>query len=78
MVVRIDSPLDVRKDRMRLRGDSEDRIESRIKHDEIAFKDIDNYAMRLYNNRIKVSDIITIGDDIYNMFFRETEKEENV
>lgn len=78
MVVYIDSPFDVRKDRMRLRGDSEDRIESRIKHDEIAFKDIDNYAMRLYNNRIKVDDVITIGDDIYNMFFREIEREENV
>lgn len=78
MVVCVDSPLDVRKDRMRLRGDSEDKIKSRIEHDEMAFKDIDNYAMRLYNNRIKVDDVITIGDDIYNMFFREIEKEENV
>lgn len=71
MVVQINAPLDVREDRMRLRGDSEEEIKSRIKHDETAFTNVDNYTMKLYNNKIKVTDIITIGDDIYNMFFRE-------
>tara|TARA_R110000803_G_scaffold63575_3_gene124277 strand:+ start:6813 stop:7292 length:480 start_codon:yes stop_codon:yes gene_type:complete len=49
-IIYLDIPLKVRKDRLRLRGDLNDKIERRLEADEVDFKDFTNYDIVINNS----------------------------
>ena len=74
MPIYIYSSTPVRKDRMRERGDSDEKIMGRLEHDIKAFENINDYAMRTYiNDDMSMKDIKYIAKDLYDDFFREKE-----
>ena len=70
MVVYIHADKRTRRKRMAKRGDKEHKIRQRIAHDELAFANVDEYAMHQYNN-IEEGDVEKIATDIYRKFFRD-------
>lgn len=76
MVVHIYAPTELRKMRMSYRGHDVNAIETRLKIDAEKFANVRNYAIFTYvNTDDALNDVIEIGEDIYDTFFRE---EENV
>ena len=72
IVIGVDVNESKRRLRMRLRGDPEKNIEQRIRHDDVAFKNLETIAYTVYLNN-KPTDITAIADDIYTKFFCEGE-----
>ena len=70
MVVYIHANKRVRRKRMARRGDKEYKIRQRIAHDELAFANVDEYAMYRYSN-VEEGDVEKIATDIYRKFFRD-------
>ena len=70
MVVYIHADKCIRRHRMEKRGDSMYKIKQRITNDELAFANVDEYAIYQYDN-IKEEDIEKIAISIYRMFFKD-------
>lgn len=70
MVIYIDVDKKTRRERMRKRGDGQDKVDKRIKHDEESFGDVDEYAFKTYLNNT-FSDLDRIVNDIYYLFFMD-------
>ena len=70
MVIYIDVDKKTRRERMRKRGDGQNKVDKRIKHDEESFGDVDEYAFKTYTNKT-FSDLDRIVNDIYYLFFMD-------
>ena len=68
MVIYIDVDKKTRRKRMMKRGDGQDKVDKRIKHDEESFGNVDEYAFKTYSNNT-LSDLDKIVNDIYYLFF---------
>ena len=70
MVVYIDAEDDVRRKRMKTRGDSDIAIDARMILDDTEFENATDYAINTYvNNDTWWDDVGRISDDIYKTFF---------
>lgn len=59
------------------RGDNWSDAMRRVEHDKTAFKDVNDYAMYVYENRIDdYKSVKKIGDSIYNEFFKTNKEKE--
>ena len=66
-----------RVENMIRRGDSWADAMRRVEHDKAAFKDVNDYAMYVYENRIDNHESVKkIGDSIYNEFFKTNKEKE--
>lgn len=70
MVIYIDVDKKTRRERMRKRGDEQNKVDKRIKHDEESFGNVDEYAFKTYPNKT-LSDLDRIVNDIYYLFFMD-------
>ena len=66
-----------RVENMIRRGDNWSDAMRRVEHDKAAFKDVNDYAMYAYENRIDdYKSVKKIGDSIYNEFFKTNKEKE--
>ena len=70
MVVYIETSKAVRKERMMQRGDAEYKVANRLRYDKTHFDDVDEYAIKTYQNETE-EDLDKIVESIYNVFFYE-------
>lgn len=74
MVVHIYAPTELRRKRMLHRGHNMGAIETRLEIDAEKFANVRSYAIFTYVNADDaLNDVIEIGEDIYDTFFREEE-----